>query len=268
MSAQPETRKIESGGSVNILGVEVTCLNLASILARVAEWSGQTEPRSVFYANAHCLNLAFNDSGYREALRKADLIYADGISVVWASRFLGGCRLQKMTGADWIEDFAGWAGRIQVNELDRLSDLRIYVLAGRPGVARQAVANLCRRHPQLNVAGLSDGFFQEKSQAEVLEEISVTKPHIVFVGLGSPLQEKWIASNRDKIQAPVCWGVGALFDYLAGIEPRVPPWLYSLGLEWFWRFLVNPGDKWRRYLIGNPVFVYRVLRQKLTGIQV
>ena len=83
--------------------------------------------------------------------------------------------------------------------------------------------------------------------------------------MGTPLQEKWLAAHRHQINAPVCWAVGALFDYVAGEEAPVPDWLDRINLEWLWRLLVNPLDKWKRYLIGNPIFLLRILRQKLQG---
>jgi N-acetylglucosaminyldiphosphoundecaprenol N-acetyl-beta-D-mannosaminyltransferase len=82
------------------------------------------------------------------------------------------------------------------------------------------------------------------------------------MGLGVPRQEKWIAGRRKQIEAPVCWGVGALFDYVAGVEARVPRLMNLLALEWFWRLIMDPRGKWRRYLLGNPLFIYQVLRQK------
>jgi N-acetylglucosaminyldiphosphoundecaprenol N-acetyl-beta-D-mannosaminyltransferase len=96
----------------------------------------------------------------------------------------------------------------------------------------------------------------------VLQEISDLAPHVLFVGLGTPCQEKWIEEKLPGLAVPVIWAVGAMFDFVAGVEPRVPTWMNALGLEWFWRFLMDPIGKWRRYLIGNPLFIYRILRQK------
>jgi exopolysaccharide biosynthesis WecB/TagA/CpsF family protein len=100
------------------------------------------------------------------------------------------------------------------------------------------------------------------SAEEVLVDIGRSNPQVVFVGMGAPLQEKWIAAHREEINAPVCWAVGALFDFVAGVEYRVPAWMNRLALEWLWRFLIDPSGKWKRTLVGNPVFVARVLRQK------
>lgn len=239
---------------VNVLGVNVACLDVQGVLDLIQDWSERNERRTILYINAHCLNEAFEDSIYHRILNNAELVYSDGISVVWSARFLGGCRLHKMTGADWIFDFCQWAER---------NSIRTYILAGKPGIANKTKANLLERWTGLKIVGTCDGYFIEKSESDVLEEIAKTAPHVVFVGMGTPVQEKWIASHRDEIQAPVCWAVGALFDYVAGVEPRVPVWLNAIALEWLWRLIVDPGGKWRRYIIGNPLFVSRVVSQWL-----
>lgn len=239
---------------VNILGVQVDCLDRDGILDRVFAWSQEPARRSVMYVNAHCLNTAQGDAQHRAILNQADLVYSDGISVVWASRWLGGCALNKVTGADWIYNFSARALQNQT---------RFYILAGRPGVARQACKNLLQAYPGLQIAGVSDGYFHEKSQAQVLAEIQTLAPHVVLVGMGTPHQEKWIETNRSEIRAPVVWAVGALFDFVAGVEPRVPVWMNALALEWLFRMLIDPLGKWQRYLVGNPLFLYRIMRQKL-----
>jgi N-acetylglucosaminyldiphosphoundecaprenol N-acetyl-beta-D-mannosaminyltransferase len=245
---------------VDVLGVPVACLDVAGMLDLVRRWSFEPARRTILYVNAHCLNTAARDSQYHAILNRADLVYSDGISVVWSARWLDGRRLHKMTGADWIYDFAAWAQAAGRHEPE---GIRIYILAGKPGIAHDASHNLRRMFPDINIVGAYDGFFQEKSQAAVLQDIAQSKPHVLFVGMGTPLQEKWIAEHRDQIAAPVCWAVGALFDYVAGIEPRVPAWMNALALEWLFRMLIDPAGKWRRYLIGNPLFVLRILRQKL-----
>jgi N-acetylglucosaminyldiphosphoundecaprenol N-acetyl-beta-D-mannosaminyltransferase len=240
--------------SVEILGVRIDCMNTTRILDRIRDWAGSTERRTVMYVNAHCLNIAYQDSGYRAVLNAADLVYTDGVSVAWASRWLHGCSMQKATGADWIEPLCmravehGW---------------RIYILAGRPGTAATARLRLEERYPGLQIVGTSDGFFVERSERDVVEHIAAVKPDIVFVGLGTPRQEQWVAAHAGDLPDAIYWAVGALFDYVAGLERRAPAWMRALALEWAWRLLIDPFGKWRRYIIGNPLFVVRVLRQRL-----
>ncbi len=238
--------------STEILGVRIACLDQDGLIAQALEWSQSPGVRTIHYANAHSLNLACQDMDYRHLLNAADLVYADGVSLAWSSRLLGGCRLQKMTGADWIESLCAGAARTGV---------RLYLLGGRPGIARRAADVLLNRHASLTIVGVADGFFQDQSTAQVAAEIRALQPQLVLVGLGVPRQEQWIAEQRAALPAGVWWGVGALFDFLAGAEPRAPHWLNRLGLEWLWRLAHDPLGKWRRYILGNPLFILRVLAQ-------
>lgn len=240
--------------TVDILGVRVSCATRNDVLQLPFEWSRQERKRTIFYVNAHCLNLAAKEPAYRTTLNQADLVYSDGISVVWAARWLGGCFLEKVTGRDWIHDFCAQAVQNQ---------LRIYLLAGTQKIIEKAQQNLIHQHPGLEIAGARNGFFADAESAGLIEEINRTGPQVLLVGMGAPRQEKWLIDYRDQIQAPVCWAVGALFDYVAGEEPPVPGWLNWLNLEWLWRLLVDPIGKWQRYLIGNPLFLYRLLCQKI-----
>lgn len=240
--------------SVEILGVRVDCLDEARLIDYAMRWAQDCEPRTIYYVNAHSINVAWSDLDYKNSLANASLVYSDGISIAWSSRILGRTRLEKMTGADWIANLCG-----QVVS----RKLTIYILAGKPGVAKAAANSLQKLYAGLRIVGYADGYFQEKDQAAVLDEISTVRPNILFVGMGTPLQEKWIDYHRASIAAPVCWAVGGLFDYFSGELNRAPGWMLSSGLEWFWLLLIQPRKKWRRYLLGNPLFVYRVIRQKL-----
>lgn len=243
-----------SGGpgrrTASVLGVTIDCLDLEGLLGSVAGWIAAGERRAVCYVNAHCLNLANADDGYRALLNRADLVYTDGVGVVWAARLLGGCRLRKMTGADWIEALCALAAR---------EGWRIFIVAGEPGVAAAAAARLAARHPGLLIAGCADGFWRERSEAETLAAITSERPQLVLVGTGTPRQEQWIARHSPEQPPAVWWAVGALFDYVAGRERRAPAWMRRLALEWLWRLLVDPLGKWRRFVLGIPLFLLRVL---------
>jgi N-acetylglucosaminyldiphosphoundecaprenol N-acetyl-beta-D-mannosaminyltransferase len=237
---------------VEILGVRIACLDQAQLIEQALAWGEVGEQRTILYANAHSLNLAYEDPQFLQRLQRADLVYADGASLVWASRWLGGCTLHKLTGADWISPLASNASGCEVS---------IYMVGGRPGIADQAAINLRKRFPSLKIVGTSDGYFQAKSADQVIAEICETHPSIIFVGMGVRLQEEWIAMHQASTHACVWWGVGALFDFLAGTERRAPGWMNRSGFEWLWRLIMDPSGKWRRYLIGNPLFAYRVIRK-------
>lgn len=240
--------------TINLLGVSLACLDQAGLIERALEWSCSPGLHTIYYANANCLNLAYRDESYRRLLASADLVYADGIGPVWAGRLLGGCPLHKLTGADWAGPLCERLAAAGAN---------LYLCGGRPGIARKTAENLLKCYPSLKIVGTADGFFQEKSDARVAAEISRLQPQVILVGMGAPQQEFWISAHREAVPAGVWWGVGALFDFLAGIERRVPGWMDRLGLEWLWRFGHDPTGKWRRYLLGNPLFAARVVRQYL-----
>jgi N-acetylglucosaminyldiphosphoundecaprenol N-acetyl-beta-D-mannosaminyltransferase len=250
--------------TVDILGVHVACTGMAELLTIAGEWAGDRSgrcaeqrlvSRTVLYANAHSLNVACADPAHHAILRGADLVYADGAGVVLAGRLLDARAAQgmaKATGGDWIGPFCARAAA---------QGWRIYILAGAPGIAAAARSRLQAQWPGLNIVGACDGYFSSAAEAQVIAGIAAAAPDILFVGMGTPRQEKWIAAHRGELPARVCWAVGALFDYVAGAEKRVPGWMNALGFEWLWRLLVNPFGKWRRYVLGNPLFIYRVFCQ-------
>ena len=241
--------------SVVILGVRVCAIDQRGLIEQVITWVKQGEQHSLTYANAHSLNLAMEDASFRELLNKTDLVYVDGIGVVWAGRLFGRESLHKVTGRKWIDALC---------RRGEEEALRLYLLGGKPGVAEQASKMLKQRYPRVILCGSADGFFQTKSEAQVLAEINETRPQVLLVGMGAPAQERWVAQNRVKIPAEICWSAGALFDYLAGVERPVPLWLERIGLEWAWRFIQDPKGKWRRYAIGIPYFAFRVIASRCT----
>lgn len=240
--------------TVDILGVRVNAIDQVGLIEQVLTWIRQEERRTLTYANAHCLNLAVEDASYREVLKQTDLVYIDGIGAVWAGRISGYTGLRKVTGRKWIDELC---------RRGEQENLRIYLLGGKPGVAEQASKMLGQRYPRLKICGAADGYFQAKTEAEVLAEVNENRPQVLLVGMGVPAQEMWVAKNRSKIPAEICWSAGALFDYLAGAEKPVPLWLERIGLEWAWRLKEDPKGKWKRYVIGIPRFTGRVMAQRV-----
>ena len=241
---------------VDILGIPVRCLDLAGLqqtfFSAIDSW--EKDPVTIAYVNTHVLNLAHVDPELHRQMNAMSVIYADGIGPVFAARIMGACRLVKMTGADWIEPLAAAMAERK---------LRIFILAGMPGVAEKAADRLTRRCPGLEIAGTGDGFFSGKSEAQTLQAIRDARPDALFVGMGTPRQEAWITANQRELPVKVIWAVGALFDYLAEKEKRAPAWARRSGLEWLWRLWMDPSGKWKRYLWGNPLFLWRVFRQRL-----
>jgi N-acetylglucosaminyldiphosphoundecaprenol N-acetyl-beta-D-mannosaminyltransferase len=203
-------------------------------------------------------NTAARNRLLQAALGQADLVYCDGAGVRLGARILGATIPRRMTGADFVWDLAALAA-------DRGHS--IFWLGGREGVARRAAERLVQRYPDLRIAGTHHGYF-DRSGAEteaVVTTINDSQPTIVLVGLGTPTQEVWAIRHRGDILAPVVWCIGATADFVAGELPRAPRWMLDNGLEWLHRMWTEPRRMFRRYVVGNPLFVARMMRQRLLG---
>jgi N-acetylglucosaminyldiphosphoundecaprenol N-acetyl-beta-D-mannosaminyltransferase len=210
--------------------------------------------KTVLYANPHVLNLAWCDSGLRGELRQASTVYCDGTGVGLAARLLGQPLPPRLTAADWIHDLCNEAARREVS---------LFLLGGEPGVAEEAARRLSDRTGGLQIAGTHHGFLDDDLSASVIARSNAAGTGLMVVGMGSPMQERWIGRHRDRIEAPVVWAVGALMDFVVGRQRRAPRWMRRTHLEWFWRLGTSPVRLTSRYVAGNPVFLARVLRQRL-----
>jgi N-acetylglucosaminyldiphosphoundecaprenol N-acetyl-beta-D-mannosaminyltransferase len=227
------------------------------LLGRIIGWAGRRRggpPRRVMYANAHVLNQSSANDALRGALESADLVYCDGYGVRLAAKALDVPVPHRMTGADWV-----WA----LAALCEREGRSVFLLGSEPGIAARAADRLATTYPSLEVAGAHHGYFEIGSPHDdrVVEHINACRPSILLVGMGTPKQELWVQANAHRLDVDVLWTVGALFDVVSGKVPRAPSWLADNGLEWIFRLAIEPGRMWRRYLLGNPVFVHRVLSQ-------
>jgi N-acetylglucosaminyldiphosphoundecaprenol N-acetyl-beta-D-mannosaminyltransferase len=242
-----------AGHSSRIFDIPIDLGRQDELLARITGWVGQGGPtRKVMYVNAHVLNQSQENPALRAVLERADLVYCDGYGVRLAAKALHVEIPHRMTGADWIRDLA---------TLCESGGQSLYLLGCEPGVTAEAARRLARWHPQLRIVGQHHGYFEPGSPHDerVVEDINQRRPDIVFVGMGTPKQELWVEHNADRLDTDVLWTVGSLFDFVSGRLPRAPSWLADNGLEWIFRLAVEPQRMWRRYLLGNPVFLSRVL---------
>jgi N-acetylglucosaminyldiphosphoundecaprenol N-acetyl-beta-D-mannosaminyltransferase len=237
-----------------IFDIPIDLARPVELLETVSGWASAGQTRRVMYVNAHVVNRSRANSGLGDALRRADLVYCDGYGVRMAARAMHREVPHRMTGADWIWGLAA---------LCELSGQSMYLLGSEPPVAQEAASALARWYPRLQVVGAHHGFFELDSahNQRVIEDIVEHQPRIVLVGMGTPKQELWVDRYADQLNGAVVWTVGALFDYVSGHTPRAPRWLADNGLEWIFRLAIEPRRMWRRYLIGNPVFLSRVLAE-------
>jgi N-acetylglucosaminyldiphosphoundecaprenol N-acetyl-beta-D-mannosaminyltransferase len=257
-SAEPPATPTESGAPARttILGLPLDLVTLPALLREIDGYILRSERRTVGYLNMHVLDQAGRDATLVRFLESLDLCYCDGNGVRVAAAIQGvhvpaGLRF---TGADWIWDFAAWAeGRHP-----------FFWLGGRPGVAMRAAQKLMERHPGLEI-NADHGFYAKTGPENdtLLARVNGSGAHVLLVGMGTPIQERWVLENRQRITIPVVWCLGATADFVSGEVWRGPSFL--LGQEWLARLVVDPGRLWRRYLLGSWRVVLRAAAGRARG---
>lgn len=206
---------------------------------------------SIAFVNADCLNKAYTDSNYFNSLQVMERIYPDGIGVRLAARMIGLNVVENINGTDLFPELCANAAQ---------QGKRVFLLGGREDVAQAVADKMLEEHPNLVVAGVQHGYFNAEQEPGVIERINQLDVDVLCVAFGAPKQEEWIAAQRSQISSPVIIGLGGCFDFYADRIPRAPLWLREMGLEWTYRLYQEPGRMWRRYIIGNPLFLYRMWR--------
>jgi exopolysaccharide biosynthesis WecB/TagA/CpsF family protein len=236
-------------------GIPVTGLRQDEALAHLHAAMGEGRHVKLAFCNAHMVNLAARDRALRAAL-DAFLILPDGIGVEIGARLLHGAPFPaNLNGTDFIPRLIATSP----------APLHIALVGARAGVAEKAAAALRRLDGRHQITVMSDGFFDQAGEERLRLALEHNPAHLLLVALGNPKQEMWIAARIGPEHARVAAGVGALFDFLAGEVPRAPALLRQMRLEWLYRLAQEPGRLWRRYVLGNPAFLARMLRQKWRG---
>ena len=246
-------RDLSTRGRATVVGVQVDALTMDQIVEKILNWTDSTTMHVAVGVNAHVCNLAASDRILGGDLAVTDLNYADGQSVVWAARCLGLAIPERVATTDLIYPLAAECAR---------RDKKIFLYGGKPGVAEQAAAVLTAAAPGLRTES-RDGYVPEQETARLIREINDSGASILLVGLGDPLQQRWVSLHRGELTVPVVLTCGGLFDHTSGAHRRAPAWLIASGLEWFWRLLLEPKRLAKRYLLGNPAFLLRLGRQIL-----
>lgn len=237
---------------LEILGVRFSNTTLDAALDHIMQ-RAQTHQKSLFsFVNADCLNIAYRHWKYRQALAQADQVFADGSGIRIACRLLKEKLLGNVNGTDLFPKLC-----------ERLADtnLSVYLLGAKPGIAQATATVMQQAYAGLKIAGTRDGYFKPEETSQLIEEINQSGAAILLVAMGAPRQELWLAEHRAQLSPAVCMGVGGLFDFYSGRIPRAPLWMREIGLEWCWRLLQEPTRMWKRYIVGNPLFLYRILQQ-------
>lgn len=232
-----------------ILGVEVSSGTYESITNRLFEGIKHNQQAFIVAVNPEKIMKAVKDESLRSLINSADYQIPDGVGILIASKLQGGKISNRITGIDLMAALLEKAARL---------DKKVFFYGGKPGVAEAAKNKVLENYPELKVAGILDGYIKDNDT--IIDTINQADPDILFVALGSPRQEEWIRSNREKLNVSVFQGVGGSFDVLAGNINRAPAVFRKFGLEWLYRLLIEPS-RWKRQL-ALPKFLVKVIKSK------
>ena len=242
---------------LQFLGVRIHNLTMAEAAAEIVDLARSPQASQVCFVNADCVNIAFRNQAYRQTLREAKIVLADGIGVRIAGKVLHQHIRENVNGTDMLPYLCAAA---------ESAGASIFLLGARPGVPDEAAGWMTSHYPRLRIAGSHHGYFSADEQSCVLQQIAASGADIVLVALGAPRQDTWVAEHLNELGVKVAIGVGGLLDFYAGRIPRAPVWLREVGLEWLYRFWQEPRRMWRRYFVGNAVFLFRVMRERLRHV--
>lgn len=237
---------------LEFFGLRIANASMSEALDWLVAAAKSETATTLAFVNPHCLNVAYADPVYREALLGCTRILPDGVGIHLGCRVQGSRLRSNVNGTDLFPRLCERAAE---------EGLSIYLLGARPGVAELAAEEMRKRFADLRIAGVRDGYFDPGEEPRVIDEIARSGAQILFVAFGVPKQEIWLHAHRESLAVPLRLGVGGLFDFYSGRIPRAPLWFREIGLEWAWRLAQEPGRMWRRYVIGNPLFLWRVWRE-------
>jgi N-acetylglucosaminyldiphosphoundecaprenol N-acetyl-beta-D-mannosaminyltransferase len=252
----------------NILGVGVSAVNMALALQAIDEWIDQRAPSYVCVTGVHGVMESQRDDGLRRIHNAAGMVTPDGIPMVWLSRMHGHAHVERVYGPDLMLAACGITGEARRAGI-AVERYRHFLYGGTDDTLARLSARLIERNPRLQIVGAYAPPFRPLTAAEddaVIATINGARPDLVWVGLSTPKQERWMAEHVGKLSAPALIGVGAAFDFHSGSKRQAPVWMQRSGLEWLFRLSTEPGRLWKRYLVNNPTFVMLVVAQA-TGVR-
>lgn len=243
--------------TIDILGVSVHPCTVQELHQEIKALIDEDAHALILNVNVHCLNLAYEQPWLRDFLNTAEVNFCDGAGVILGARILGEEIPERITYAEWTWEIA---------EFSEANKFTLFFLGAEPGVAEAAAVQLQERYPNLQIVGIHHGYFDKTTDSPenqaVIQEINAAKPNILLLGFGMPLQEKWLMENWSEIDANIALTGGAVFDYISGELRRAPKWVTDSGFEWLGRLAIEPHRLWRRYLVGNPYFMWRITKQR------
>jgi len=242
-------------GSLNILGVRVSAIDMDDAVSELERWIRERLSSYVCVTGVHGIMESRRDPELAQIHNRAGLVTPDGMPLVWMAQRLGHGNVRRVYGPDLMR---------RMSALSAQRGYRNFYFGGRPGTPERLQAALQAAHPGLQVVGTLSPPFGRISPEEdeaMVARINATAPDIVWVGLSTPKQERWMAAHLGRVRAPVMVGVGAAFDFLSGEKPQAPAWVQRNGLEWLFRLASEPRRLAGRYIRNNPAFIYHAACQ-------
>jgi exopolysaccharide biosynthesis WecB/TagA/CpsF family protein len=241
--------------SISIAGIKTACLDreglVSYILNSIDAYSQGSSSRIIFDINGHGISLAHANKSYMEALKQADIIHADGQSIVTFSKWLGGVLVPERTATtDLIHDIPSLSSK----------KIKHFFLGSTQENLERCTSIMQKRYNNFSVSGSYHGYFSETEKDKVIASINEAGADILWVGMGKPKEQEWIIEHRDQLNVPVIISCGGCFNYITGVYKRAPMWMQNHGFEWLHRMLTQPRTLFLRYLITNPHAIYCVIK--------
>ena len=248
-------KTIKASRRYPILNTYVNALSLDETVAEVEKVIAAGVPTQHVVVNASKVNLMEADPKLAEIVNACPLINADGASIVWAAKKLGVPLSERVTGIDLFQ---------RLVELSAEKGYKVYLFGAKEEVVSRVRAIFEERYPGIQIVGYRNGYFTEADEPQIVADMAASGADMMFVAFSSPKKEYWVRKYLNQIGIPFVMGVGGSFDVVAGVIDRAPKWMQDHGLEWFYRFIQEPGRLWKRYIVGNVKFVALTYRYKFS----
>jgi N-acetylglucosaminyldiphosphoundecaprenol N-acetyl-beta-D-mannosaminyltransferase len=242
----------------DVLGVDVSAVNMQMAVHQIHEWVTRRERNYVCITGVHGVMESQRDPLLKQIHNQAGMVTPDGMPMVWVNKLRGNSHVSRVYGPDLMLEVCGLSLR---------KNWKHFFYGGADGVADLLAQRLTERFPGLQVAGTHCPPFRKLTDEEdraIVQKINASGADVVWVGLSTPKQEYWMHDHVGRLAAPVMVGVGAAFDFHAGLKSQAPRWMQKSGLEWFYRLCTEPQRLWKRYLTNNPLFVWNLMLQSLS----
>jgi len=241
---------------IDILGVKTSKITIPILHKKIIEYIEKGIKSLILNVNIHAVNIAQRDHKFRGILNSSPIVFCDGYGVKMGAWILNKSIPEVISYGEWIWD---------LSELCSRRNYKLFILGGYPGDSEKVANRLKSKYNTLNVVGTHHGFFDKSGMESnsIIEKINENSPDILLCSFGMPMQEKWLNKNYKNINAKVFLAGGGCVDLLSKRVPSPPSWLLNTGFRWLFRFTYEPKRVFKRYIFGNPLFVFNIIKQRI-----